>query len=232
MMPDPTGGGALLGGGVLLAWVDVQADQDAEFNNWYTHEHIPERAGIPGFLRARRYRRGKLSPGTEGVQEYFTLYETESLAVLSSPAYLERLNNPTDWTSQAVKSLYNLNRTAAHVEWSLGSGFGAFVSTVEIAPRDAATVSTALRGLCEHVIAAEPAVTGAHLFRGDEKTTRQKDTTEEGDVLQTSELSALNLTVEGHSDIEAVLASALAASDVVVGKPVIKSYAFMYGELH
>ena len=36
---------ALKGSGVLLSWVDVETDHDAEFNHWYSHEHIPERAG-------------------------------------------------------------------------------------------------------------------------------------------------------------------------------------------
>ena len=219
---------ALKGNGVLLSWVDVEPEHDAEFNNWYSHEHIPERAGIPGFLRARRYGRRPTFATEEGVQEYFTLYETESLDVLASPAYLERLNNPTEWTSRMVKSLTNLNRTAAEVEFSLGEGMGAFVSTAEIRPRDPSTISATLEDAMAAFIAAEPAVTGAHLLRGDEATTRQKDQTEEGDAISAGELSSLSLAVEGHSDIAAGLATALAGVDLD-GEVLIKTYVFMFG---
>ena len=45
---------ALLGKGALANWHDVPDDAHADFNAWHTHEHIPERVGVPGFLRGRR----------------------------------------------------------------------------------------------------------------------------------------------------------------------------------
>ena len=46
---------ALLGGGVLLFWHDLALGTDIDdFNRWHNREHIPERVGVPGFLRGRR----------------------------------------------------------------------------------------------------------------------------------------------------------------------------------
>ena len=71
--------------GLLAVWNDIAAEDEAEFNAWYVEEHIPERLGIPGILNARRYR-DAASP-----LAYAAIYDTESLATLTSPAYLERL---------------------------------------------------------------------------------------------------------------------------------------------
>ena len=40
------------GTGLLMVWVDVPADKEAEFNRWYNEEHLAERLG---FERAHRY---------------------------------------------------------------------------------------------------------------------------------------------------------------------------------
>jgi len=46
---------ATQGKGLLAVWTDIPAHLEADFNRWYDEEHLPERAGIPGFLHARRY---------------------------------------------------------------------------------------------------------------------------------------------------------------------------------
>src|SRR5262245_53685108 len=74
---------ALLGRAVRAFWHDIAAGGDDDFNHWHTEEHIPERVGIPGFLRGRRYE--VLGEGPR----YFNLYETADLDVLGSPAYVE-----------------------------------------------------------------------------------------------------------------------------------------------
>ena len=40
---------------MLLAF-DIAADAIAEHDDWHTHEHLPERLAIPGFLRGTRLR--------------------------------------------------------------------------------------------------------------------------------------------------------------------------------
>lgn len=90
---------AIHGQGALGIWIDVLPEAEEDFNRWYAEQHLPERLGVPGFLRGRRYRAAR------GTPKYFTLYETESTEVLRSPAYLARLNNPTDWTRRVLPTM-------------------------------------------------------------------------------------------------------------------------------
>ena len=86
----------MIGDAALGIWMDVDPAGLDDFNAWYRRQHLPERLSVPGFLRGRRYQTTGEGP------VYFTLYETADAAVLSSAAYLERLNNPTDWTRRAL----------------------------------------------------------------------------------------------------------------------------------
>lgn len=44
-----------IGQGVLAIWNGIAPEAEAEFVAWHVREHIPERVGLPGFLRGRRY---------------------------------------------------------------------------------------------------------------------------------------------------------------------------------
>jgi len=158
----------LLGTAVLAIWNDIAPGGDAEFNYWHTREHIPERVGVPGFLRGRRY------VALTGEPRYFTLYETESLATLNGPAYVERLNNPTSWTRRSLPLFRNTNRSACRVALSLGQGIGGTLATLRIGPQSgreeefrAWFTGTTLPALSER-----PGVVGAHLCEADVDTTR------------------------------------------------------------
>lgn len=111
---------ALLGKGVLAVWNDIAPELEAEYNDWYTNQHLPERVGIEGFLRGRRFRRV-----SEGGPRYFTLYEVENTDVLKSAPYMERLNTPTDWTKKVAPQFQNSTRTACSVTTSVGRGSAA-----------------------------------------------------------------------------------------------------------
>ena len=125
------GQGTLLGRAVLAFWSDVAPEHEDGFNDWYTNEHLPERVGVPGFFRGRRYVR---TDDSRAVQKYFTLYETESIATLSSAPYLERLDNPTPWTQKMVPLFLNSNRLAYAIGASIGGGIGGWMATVEFGP--------------------------------------------------------------------------------------------------
>ncbi len=109
---------ALLGNAILAIWNDIAPGGDAEFSHWHISEHFPERLGVPGFLRGRRY------DAVSGAPAYFTLYETESVGVLQSPGYLARLNAPTPWTTKCIQLFRNNRRTACRNTVSLGQGVG------------------------------------------------------------------------------------------------------------
>ena len=96
----------MIGAAALGIWIDVDAGALDDFNAWYREQHIPERLGVPGFLRGRRYEAIGDGPA------YFTLYETESAAVLSSAAYLARLSSPTEWTRRVLPAMRTMIRNA------------------------------------------------------------------------------------------------------------------------
>lgn len=109
---------ALLGGAAMLLWYDIVPEQIAEHDDWHTRQHFPERLGIPGFMRAQRWVAS--SPGPR----YFIVYEVSDLDVLTSAPYLERLNNPTAWTSRTMPSFRGMVRGFCRLEGSHGSVLG------------------------------------------------------------------------------------------------------------
>ena len=47
---------ALLCKAALAMWLEIEPQHSLDFQHWHSHEHLPERLGIPGFLRAARWR--------------------------------------------------------------------------------------------------------------------------------------------------------------------------------
>ena len=45
----------LKGSAFLALWNDIEPQRRTEYDAWHTFEHVPERVGIPGFIRGRRY---------------------------------------------------------------------------------------------------------------------------------------------------------------------------------
>ena len=43
------------GRAAVAMWWDIPPELKAEFEDWHLHEYMPERLGIPGFLRGTRY---------------------------------------------------------------------------------------------------------------------------------------------------------------------------------
>ena len=63
----------LLGRAAMLLGFDIAAEAVDEHDDWHTHEHLPERLAIPGFLRGTRW------VAIDGAPRYAVLYEVESL---------------------------------------------------------------------------------------------------------------------------------------------------------
>lgn len=101
--------------GLLVVQNDIAAAHEAEFNAWYEEEHFPERLAVPGFLTARRYR------DVSAPQRYAAIYDTASVAVFTSPAYLERLASPSPRTRAIMPRFRNMTRAACEVVNDRGS---------------------------------------------------------------------------------------------------------------
>ena len=114
---------SLAGSGAVCIWHDIAPEATDEFYQWHNREHMPERVGIPGFLRGRRY------IAVAGAPAYFNLYEAESAEVLGGKDYLDRLNAPTEWTRRVVPSFRRVSRSICRVAYSEGVGQGGFMLT-------------------------------------------------------------------------------------------------------
>ena len=108
----------LLGQAAMLLSFDVVQDAIPEHDEWHTHEHLPERLSIPGFVRGTRW------VALHAQRRYFVMYEVEQLATLTSEAYLDRLNNPSPWTSKMMPYYRGMTRGFCSVSGSFGFGLG------------------------------------------------------------------------------------------------------------
>jgi hypothetical protein len=118
----------MLGRAAVAMWYDVPPEVGAEWEDWHSHEHMPERLGIPGFLRGSRW------IAVSGQPSYFVLYETARLATMTSGPYLERLNNPTPWSRKMMPHHLNMVRSLCRVRASFGGGLGGALATLRFSP--------------------------------------------------------------------------------------------------
>jgi hypothetical protein len=153
---------ALSGEAAVAIWHDVPPQSRVDYYEWHDREHMAERVGIPGFLRGRRY------VALDGQPEFFTLYEAESLQVLTGPGYTTRLNNPTPLTRRIAPLLRNNVRSLCRVVLSLGAGQGGLLATwrYDTAPERADEQRQRLEALLPP-LAERPGIVGVHLCVGD-----------------------------------------------------------------
>jgi hypothetical protein len=81
---------------------------EEEFNDWYDMEHVPERAGLPGFETARRF------VCIEGWPRYLALYDLAKVAALRTPEYLAVAGDSSSpWTKRVTGRVRGLCRMEA-----------------------------------------------------------------------------------------------------------------------
>jgi hypothetical protein len=152
---------ALLGKGLLAIWNGITDAGEREFVKWHIREHIPERVGLTGFLRGRRY------VAHDGHPKYFNFYETETAQTLESPQYRARLNAPTQWTQDVVKEFRDTSRTICEVVASTGLGEGAWIEAIQIANvKDRAAFAHGVTQALMPDLAAQDGIVGVHFVRG------------------------------------------------------------------
>ncbi len=91
------------GNAVLFSEMTPGASWEREFNDWYDHEHIPLRMGVPGFVSAQRY-------CIAGNRDYLAVYEMNSPAVLKTPPYEAVKNSPSEQTQRMLSRVTGFTR--------------------------------------------------------------------------------------------------------------------------
>jgi hypothetical protein len=130
-------------------WWDIAPAKRAEWEDWHTHEHMPERLRIPGFLRGSRWVSGN---------SYFVLYELDRAATLTGAAYLKRLNHPTPWSRQMMPQHRNMVRSLCRVRASFGGGLSHVLGTLRPAapPRRLRDLSEQKGLTSVHLLQSQP----------------------------------------------------------------------------
>ena len=144
----------------MLLSFDVAPEAIVEHDDWHTHEHIPERLAIPGFMRGSRW------IAEQGQPRYLVIYEVEGLDILASAGYLERLNNPTPWTTKMMVHYRGMSRGFCTVTGSFGAGLGQAALLIRFKP-ESGRGNVILRWLREEALPGLPSKVGlasAHLF--------------------------------------------------------------------
>lgn len=150
----------LPGSAALAMWWDMAPEMKSEFEHWHSHEHFPERLGVPGFRRASRW---TSAAGGEGV---FVMYELTSYSILASDAYVSHLNTPSPWSVRMMPHHRNMVRSQCHVLESSGSSVARSALTLRVSPlQDRADDLRALfHALCPALV-QRPGIVGAHLLQ-------------------------------------------------------------------
>jgi hypothetical protein len=197
----------LAGEGAIAIWNGISDAGRAEFYKWHLHEHMPERVGIPGFLRGRRYR----AADTVTKPEFFTLYETQTFEVTLGSDYLNRLNAPTAWTRSATSHFQTTSRALTRVVATFGVGCGGVLLTLrfDLAEDKDGEVDKLRHGLMD--LANQAEITGAHLLRADDEASSMRSKESEGRsdielpprwaiLVEACSLGALELAIESLSE--------------------------------
>ena len=152
----------LLGAAAMLLSFDIAPEAIDEHDHWHTHEHLPERLAIPGFLRGTRW------IALRGQPRYLVLYEVAELATLTSDAYLARLNSPSTWTAKMMPHYRGMSRGFCTVTASFGFGVGNVAALMRFKPATDALASLRdwLRQDALPHLTDKPGMGAVHLLEG------------------------------------------------------------------
>jgi hypothetical protein len=91
--------------GLFYVYTDPGTVAEAEFHDWYDHEHGPARMALPGFLGAYRYR-----ALDEAKPPWLALYDLDSPGVIDSPGYKALGASASDRDKAVAAGLATLDR--------------------------------------------------------------------------------------------------------------------------
>jgi len=150
----------MLGRAAVAMWWDIAPEVKSEWEDWHSREHMPERLGIPGFLRGTRW------IALSGEPAYFVLYEAARLATITAGPYVERLNNPTPWSQKMMPHHRNMVRSLCRVRATFGRGVAHALATLRFSPspRSKTVLSKWLVADALPTLPERRGLTGAHLL--------------------------------------------------------------------
>jgi hypothetical protein len=200
---------SLAGLGAVCIWHDLLPEAVDEFYQWHNREHMPERLGIAGFRRGRRF------IAVAGAPTYFNLYEADSPEVLGGRDYLERLDSPTAWTRRVVASFRRVSRSICRVAYSEGVGEGGFMLTqrFDVDAAEADRTSDALRRRLLPPLALRKGIAGVHLCLADEAISGI-ETAEKKARPDATAIPTWIILIEGTSEIDVRNAGELLKADL------------------
>ncbi len=153
----------LFGEGLIAIWSNIEPEGLDTFYAWHDGEHVPERVGIPGFLRGRRY------VAVEAPVRFFMCYETVSPEVQVGSDYLHRLNHPTPWTRRALAHFTDTTRSLTRTIFSQARGDGAelVAAGIDAPPEALAQLRRRLFGGLLPELYLDPRYAGVHWCETD-----------------------------------------------------------------
>jgi hypothetical protein len=200
---------SLAGLGAVCIWHDLLPEASDDFYQWHNREHMPERVGISGFRRGRRF------IAVAGEPTYFNLYEADNPEILGGADYLERLNSPTAWTQRVVPSFRRVSRSICRVAYSAGVGEGGFMLTqrFDVDAADAARTIDALSRRLLPPLADRKGIAGVHLCLADEAISGI-ETAEKKARPDATAIPTWIVLIEGTSEIDVRDAGQLLTADL------------------
>ncbi len=114
------------GTALMMVWVDVPADNEADFNKWYNEEHLTELMSVPGILDAARYEAVSSGP------KHLACYEIESTDVFETEAFKNR--PVTEWAKRSGVSAVGSNRIGNRYEMIYPGALTSEISQSGMAP--------------------------------------------------------------------------------------------------
>lgn len=152
-----------IGKGAVAIWHDIAPEGRDRFYAWHGQEHMPERVGIEGFNRGRRF------IAIDADREFFNLYETRNADVVKGEAYKARLDNPTPWTLATIKHFRRVARSLCRVVGSSGKADGGIAATLRFDLDEAAagTHEAVVTATLLPELTALPGVAAVHFLAAD-----------------------------------------------------------------
>lgn len=143
--------------GMLFVATNVAAENEADFNQWYDHEHVAERVAIDGFLSGTRYQ------ALDAERKYLGLYETRSLETFTSADYYAAFTRQTPWSVKNLERMIKPMRRVCAITQQHGQGSGSHLAVLTLQ----AGIETATLNAWQQQVATVPGYIASRLLTPD-----------------------------------------------------------------